>query len=190
MESLRASLDRVLFTRRPETMAVQRYDLTEGQRYWSPVNSPVLDGDGNVQFVIQCVEDVTTYVSMKRMRELLSRVVDRSPDFIGISDLDGIPVYGNAAALEMIGAFSFSEVQQTPVCDYFVPEERDFVRNVVLPAARGSGRWDGELHFAPFSDRRTNSRALLGVSDRRPRNGCAHALRHYHARLARAQPIR
>jgi PAS domain S-box-containing protein len=150
MESLRASLDRVLYTKRPETMPVLQYDIDDNQRFWAPVNSPVLDREGKVEFVIHCIEDVTTFVSMKRMRELLSRVVDRSPDFIGISDLEGLPVYGNAAALEMIGAFSFREAQQTPVCDYFVPEEREFVRNVVLPAARDSGRWDGELHFRHF----------------------------------------
>jgi PAS domain S-box-containing protein len=155
MESLRASLDRVLFTKRSETMPVLQYDIDNSQRFWSPVNAPVLDRDGKVQFIIHCVEDVTTFVSMKRMRELLSRVVDHSPDFIGISDLEGMPVYGNAAALEMIGAVNFREVQQTAVCDYFVPEEREFVTNVVLPAARDSGRWDGELHFRHF---RTNER--------------------------------
>jgi PAS domain-containing protein len=49
--NLRASLGRVLLHRRPDTMAVQKYDIrrpeSEGggfeERHWSPVNSPVLD---------------------------------------------------------------------------------------------------------------------------------------------------
>src|SRR5690349_9654621 len=49
--NLRASLQRVLRDRVPDTMAVQKYDIRRpdsegGQfevRYWSPVNSPVLD---------------------------------------------------------------------------------------------------------------------------------------------------
>src|SRR6187402_52447 len=45
--NLRASLDRVLATRSPDTMAVQKYDIkgpdgTFQVRYWSPKNLPVL----------------------------------------------------------------------------------------------------------------------------------------------------
>ena len=51
VRNLRASLDTVLRTGKPHTMAVQKYDIrrpeAEGggfeERYWSPVNSPVLD---------------------------------------------------------------------------------------------------------------------------------------------------
>ena len=49
VRNLRASLDRVLTHRVPDTMAVQKYDIrrpeSDGgefeERYWSPVNSPV-----------------------------------------------------------------------------------------------------------------------------------------------------
>jgi len=54
----RASLDRVLQHRVPDTMAVQKYDIrrseSEGggfeERYWSPVNSPLLGADGEVAY--------------------------------------------------------------------------------------------------------------------------------------------
>src|SRR3712207_2215333 len=48
--NLRASLEQVLATGEPHVMAVQKYDIpdrTTGEfqeRYWSPVNVPVLDG--------------------------------------------------------------------------------------------------------------------------------------------------
>jgi len=65
--NLRASLDRVLATRAPDTMAVQRYDIAgpDGAftaRYWSPKNIPVLDGGGNVRYILHRVEDVTELV--------------------------------------------------------------------------------------------------------------------------------
>jgi signal transduction histidine kinase len=70
VSNLRASLERVLETRATDTMAVQRYDIrrpaSEGgefaERYWSPVNSPVLDGDGQVRWIIHKIEDVTGFV--------------------------------------------------------------------------------------------------------------------------------
>jgi PAS domain S-box-containing protein len=72
--NLRASLGRVLQHRAPDTMAVQKYDIRrpepEGggfeERYWSPVNSPVLGADGKVAYIIHRVEDVTEFVRLKQ----------------------------------------------------------------------------------------------------------------------------
>lgn len=72
--NLRASLDRVLAHKIPDTMPVQKYDIRkpEGEggdyeeRYWSPVNSPVLDRHGHVAYIIHRVEDVTEFVKLKQ----------------------------------------------------------------------------------------------------------------------------
>jgi len=73
-DNLRASLDRVLTKKRPDAMAVQKYDIrkpeSEGggfeERHWSPVNSPVLRPDGTIAYIIHRVEDVTEFVRLKR----------------------------------------------------------------------------------------------------------------------------
>lgn len=75
VRNVSGSLERVLATRAPDTMAVQKYDIrrpeSEGggfeERYWSPVNSPVFDGDGSkIAFFIHRVEDVTGFVRLKQ----------------------------------------------------------------------------------------------------------------------------
>jgi PAS domain S-box-containing protein len=74
VRKLRASLDRVLTLKRPDRMSVQHYDIrrpeSEGggfeERYWSPLNSPVLDEQGNVRYIIHWVEDVTEFLRLKR----------------------------------------------------------------------------------------------------------------------------
>ena len=71
-ENLRASLQTVLTSRMPHTMAVQKYDIrrpaSEGggfeERYWSPVNTPVLGDDGAVRFILHRAEDVTEYTRL------------------------------------------------------------------------------------------------------------------------------
>ena len=78
---------------------------------------------------------------------LFKLFVEKSREFLGISDLFGVPVYANQAALDMVGATDFEEVRQIPVPGYFVSEERAFVRDVILPTALGEGCWLGELHF-------------------------------------------
>lgn len=76
--NLRASLNRVLATKASDAMAVQKYDIrrpeTEGggfeERFWSPVNSPVLTADNQILYIIHRVEDVTEFVRASRLGQL------------------------------------------------------------------------------------------------------------------------
>jgi|HubBroStandDraft_6_1064221.scaffolds.fasta_scaffold60329_1 signal transduction histidine kinase/DNA-binding response OmpR family regulator len=71
--ALQASLERVLRTRAADTMAIQKYDIrrpdAEGgafeERYWSPVNAPVLDPAREVVHILHAVQDVTEIVRLQ-----------------------------------------------------------------------------------------------------------------------------
>jgi signal transduction histidine kinase/ActR/RegA family two-component response regulator len=74
VRNLRASLDRVRHHQVIDAMPVQRYDIrrpeSEGggfeERFWSPINSPVLGPAGKVDYIIHKVVDVTEFVRVKR----------------------------------------------------------------------------------------------------------------------------
>jgi PAS domain S-box-containing protein len=76
--NLRASLGRVLSTRRASTMAVQKYDVrrpeSEGghfeERYWSIVSSPVLSDAGEMLVIVHRIEDVTDLVRANKALQL------------------------------------------------------------------------------------------------------------------------
>ena len=64
VRNLGASLESALRTGEPDVMAIQRYDIRSPdgsfeQRYWSAINTPLLDEDGNVELIIHRVQDVT-----------------------------------------------------------------------------------------------------------------------------------
>lgn len=68
--NLRSSLNRVLATKKPDSMAVQKYDIRKAdgtfeEKYWSPVNTPILNEQGEVIYIIHQVEDVTEFVKLK-----------------------------------------------------------------------------------------------------------------------------
>lgn len=68
--NLRASLDRVRRTAAADTMAIQKYDIrrpdgTFEERYWSPINSPVLGVNQQIEYIIHRVEDVTEFIRQK-----------------------------------------------------------------------------------------------------------------------------
>ncbi|MDX1836809.1 GGDEF domain-containing protein [Legionella taurinensis] len=74
VNNLRASLQRVLQTKSPDTMAVQKYDIripeTEGdafeERYWSPMNVPVVNQDNELLYIIHRVKDVTEFIHLQQ----------------------------------------------------------------------------------------------------------------------------
>ncbi|MFI8090831.1 PP2C family protein-serine/threonine phosphatase [Streptomyces sp. NPDC086080] len=75
VRNLTASLERVLRSRQPDTMAVQKYDLAVPgrpgvfrERWWSPVNTPVLGPEGEVRWIIHRVEDMTDFMLSRPLR--------------------------------------------------------------------------------------------------------------------------
>ena len=65
-----ASIERVRKTRAPDPMPIQRFDIrkedgTFTERFWSPTSSPVLGPDGEIEYFIHHVVDVTDFVLQK-----------------------------------------------------------------------------------------------------------------------------
>jgi PAS domain S-box-containing protein len=64
VKTLRASLEKVVASKQPDTLPELKYDVarpdgTFEERWWSPVNAPVLDENGELEAVIHHVRDVT-----------------------------------------------------------------------------------------------------------------------------------
>jgi PAS domain S-box-containing protein len=84
VQNVLASLRHVLATKARHTMPAQKYDIRRPrelgggfeERYWSPVNSPLLGDDGAVQFIIHRVEDITELVRLKRQEAEQGRLTD------------------------------------------------------------------------------------------------------------------
>ena len=76
--TLRASLQRVRETRRPDTVPVQRYDLRTAdgsyvERFWSYHTVPVLDEQENLVLLLHRADDITDYVRYRDDAEVPGR---------------------------------------------------------------------------------------------------------------------
>ena len=75
--NVRASLAQVMATGQPHEMAPQHYDVPDPaqpggfvERHWQPRHTPVLDAAGQVQFIIQSVQDITANrLAERQLRE-------------------------------------------------------------------------------------------------------------------------
>ncbi|PWI09965.1 protein phosphatase [Streptomyces sp. NWU339] len=75
VRNLNASLQRVLRSKEPDTMAVQKYDVPVPghpgvfqEKWWSSVNTPLLGPDGQVEWLLHRVEDMTEFVLTHPLR--------------------------------------------------------------------------------------------------------------------------
>ncbi|HIH03300.1 MAG TPA: hypothetical protein HA263_05440 [Methanoregulaceae archaeon] len=79
-----ASFRRVLQTGTIDVMGLQRHDVRRPEsdgsgfevRYWNAINSPVLDPDGSVAYILHRVENVTEFVLLKQQETEQARSVD------------------------------------------------------------------------------------------------------------------
>jgi PAS domain S-box-containing protein len=77
--NLRASLNTVLQKKSAHTMAVQKYDIrrpdgTFEERFWSPLNKPILNEQKEIVYIIHRVEDVTEFVRSKKEHEKKDKI--------------------------------------------------------------------------------------------------------------------
>lgn len=79
---LRTSLERVLTTRKPDEIALIRYDIRNRDgsmdaRFWSATHTPFLNADGEVAYILQHTVDVTELTNLRALRDEMG-VVQRA----------------------------------------------------------------------------------------------------------------
>jgi PAS domain S-box-containing protein len=157
--NLLASFDRVKATGMKDAMAVQKHPIVNpasGQleeRYWTPLNSPVFDAEGNLRAIILRTEDITDYIhnrdrpahsnlgrgelnviaqarELKRLNEELlesqmrMQAIFRSASLgIAATDPDGRVTDANDAYCRMLG-YTLDELKMLSVLELTHPSDR------------------------------------------------------------------
>jgi PAS domain S-box-containing protein len=178
VRNLSSSLETVLRTRAEHKMAIQKYDIRRpaehgGEfeiRYWSPLNSPVLDDEGNVRFIIHRVEDVTELVELgmdrdqeharargleteiiteaknrKAVEERYRLLIETMQDYaIFTLDPDGTIASWNPGAERMKGYIPAEIIGQNFSRFYIEEDRQKGVPEMVLRTALRQGHYEGE----------------------------------------------
>lgn len=96
VSNIRASMLRVLQTKRRDVMPIQRYDVpTQGRpedgftvRYWKPIHFPILDHQGEVSYIVQHVENVTqTMTDTTRAEEMRTEISVQAQQISSLRDI-------------------------------------------------------------------------------------------------------
>jgi signal transduction histidine kinase len=158
-------------------MPVQRHDIrrpeSEGggfeERFWSPINSPVLDPAGEITYIIHRVENVTELVRLKELGAERQKLTEERLDLalesaqMGAWDLD--LVHDTAVrSLRHDQIFGHSSLQPEWGSEIFLshvlPEDRDLVKERFREAF-ATGQFDMECRIL-WPDQSVHSIAAQG----------------------------
>jgi PAS domain S-box-containing protein len=123
----------------------------DGTRIWVSLTiSPIVDETGEVVAASKIVRDVTARIHAEAEREKLVTVLENSQNFIGMCDLQGVPFFVNRAGLEMVGLDSLEQAKQTPVAEFFFPEDQGRIMGEFLPRVLRDGQGEIDVRFRHF----------------------------------------
>lgn len=153
VESLRTSLEAVLRSRTPDKMPIQKYNLPRPgdaggdleERHWEALNTPVLDADGDVVWIIHSVENVTQTVMQEHERDARLRRLKKQFQAtfeqvaVGIIHLatDGRFLRVNSRFCDLVG-YSADELLASRIQDITHPDDREATRTQGEALLQGS----------------------------------------------------
>src|SRR5262249_46541480 len=114
--------------------------------------SPVKDPNGRVVGASKVARDVTARKRDELERQKFVTLADRCTEFIGMCDMDGIPIYVNGAGLRLVGLDSMEELQSIKVVDFFFPEDQEFITKKFIPQVKREGNGEVEIRFRHFKN--------------------------------------
>lgn len=156
--NLGASLRRVLSCRALDKMPIQKYDIrrpeSEGggfeERYWKPVNLPILKSSGDVAYIIHSVEDVTQLITQEGKQKSLEAerdlMFDHSFDLMGIVGADGYFKRLNPSFKRTLG-YSNEELCSKPIVEFLHPDDIAMVKKGIQTLASGTATIESKNRY-------------------------------------------
>lgn len=125
--------------------------LARDEKIWVHEKAELeFDENGNVLGGFGTTQDVTEHKLAEQVRQKFEALVEHSPDFIGMADLDGRSTYINPAGCAMLGLSWPEGVAGLHMTDCLPEYLLDFYRKEVIPAILTKGYWAGENVFRHF----------------------------------------
>ena len=128
----------------------KRYIRKSGEVVWLKTTLSVLrEGNGNFDYFIALVEDITEAKNIKERAELLAAIIDASPDFVSLFKPDGELQYINRAGRELIGIPHEQDAREVPIAKkYPLWAYAVFKSGIQVAVAEGSWRGDTAVYSA------------------------------------------
>lgn len=123
-------------------------------RWLSAQMYPIRDISNKLSHIVLQHEDITDIKKAEDERQKFVSLIENSTDFIGIANNKQQAIYINKAGRDLVGIKTIEAVKKTKIMDYFLPKERNRIKQEVLPILLKKGSWNGEVKFKHFKTKK------------------------------------
>jgi rsbT co-antagonist protein RsbR len=140
--------ERVMSSNTAEYAIHEPITLADGSAGWLETNKvPLRAADGTVIGILGTYVDITERKKAELEQQRMAAVIENSLDFVGITTIDGQPLYINPAGMRMVGLDQETAMSPVSVANAFLPEDMNYFTTVIWPAVLRDGSWAGEFRF-------------------------------------------
>jgi PAS domain S-box-containing protein len=86
----------------------------------------------------------------KSLNSMLLSMIENLNVFVGVCDARFMPIYCNRKGMDMVGLDDLAQAKNTPVEEWFFPEDRQFIHETFFPAVLKRGQNEVEIRFRHF----------------------------------------
>lgn len=123
----------------------------EGETTWWLLNvTPLKDSNSQIYQLIITATNITERKRAEQERQMFVSLIENSNDFIGIGNLEGHPLFINEAGRKLVGIDSNDAVKSIKIEELFLPEDREYLQQCIIPAVIENGLWQSEYRFRHF----------------------------------------
>ncbi len=129
-----------------------RWVRGDGSVRWHHVRARTITADAGGQCVaartVGTLLDITERKEQEEERQRRSAILDATPDFVSITELDGRIVYVNHAARMLLGIGPGEEVSdRSNIAAAYTPLTQDRIAHIGIPTAMREGAWRAEVEL-------------------------------------------
>ncbi|MEG4021575.1 PAS domain S-box protein [Microcoleus sp. S13C4] len=134
-----------------QTQAIEEDLPVKGNlRTFLSTKSAYRDGVGNISGIVTISRDITESKQAEIANRSLAAILEATPDFVGICDLEGRAVYINKAGRKMVGIDENEDISNRQFPEFTAASARSTLNQAIATAVSG-GVWSGETAFVSAS---------------------------------------
>jgi PAS domain S-box-containing protein len=118
-----------------------------GVTYWDWTLTPIPDEQGEVDFLVFSLKDVTEQVKAEEARTQLIEIMEATPDLVSSADPHGRILYMNRAGRRLLGIGEDEDLSTLRIRDTHPEGVGEKILREAIPAAMREGVWQGETVF-------------------------------------------
>ncbi len=134
-----------------KTQVMEEELLVQGNlRTFLSTKNVYRDGQGEISGIVSIARDITDRKQAEVAHRSLAAILEATPDFVGICDLEGQAIYINKAGRKMLGIDENEDISQRQVAEFSAASARSTLQLAIAAAVSG-GVWSGETALVSAS---------------------------------------